>query len=276
MTGEEQAGATPTKGKENVVAVVVLLVILAVAVGFGLWNAGVFTPAPEPKVPAVTAPPAPPRVVVVPEKPKEWKWGITQAPDGLPATGIKKAWEDILEISLKEMKSAAENWQKDPDRTEIMVSYGLLQSFGQLELRELKEPFVAVFKSDLGPTFYQWALPAVKAMFSAMPQGDRDDYLRIIAYASGLLGRYSDHYQYELKYWEWLEKDGCYVWGMAQRESSADFPPCTVMFARVGPDGKTNPYRKVDAFIFRRVHFDGIGADWMKYWVDRAWYDLTH
>ncbi len=206
-----------------------------------------------------------------PEVKKPKPWGITMAPADLPRTGIAGvSWEDVLEKSLKEMKETAEWTLKRPERTEILVADGLLQSYGSVEPEKLREPALAIFKSPLATVAYKWAMPSVKAAFKALAPEDHAEYLKILDYASAYLSRFSkDYYLREVGYLESLKKGECYGLSAEHREFfGGGLPSCVPLFTRFGPDGKRNPYRKVEAFLFRRFHFDGIGADIMKAWLD--------
>ena len=134
---------------------------------------------------------------------------------------------------------------------------------------QLRKAAAAIYKSPLASAAYKWAMPSVKAAFKTMPERDQSDYLRILDYASSYLARLKEHYPAEVRYWESLEKGGCFSLN-AEQLKVVNPSYCTMLFTRFGPDGKSSSYRKVEAFIFRRVHFDGIGADLMKAWLDGA------
>ena len=262
--------------RENRIAAHIIGLFVGIVIGFaGYIGYQKLFKTPEP---AKSAPPqtsalvtstAPSAPQPQPEEKKPKPWSITPAPSDLPATGIKLSWEGVLERSLKEMVETPQQSRGSPYRTKYMVATGLLHSYGSVEPEKLRQSALAIFKSPLATAAYKWAMPSVKAAFKVLAPEDQADYLHILDYASAYLAKFKEHYPVEVRYWESLEKGGCYNLN-AEQLQYLNPPECIQLFTWFGPDGKSSPYRKVEAFIFRRVYSDGLGADLMKAWLDGA------
>ncbi len=167
---------------------------------------------------------------------------------------------------------------------EVMVAYGLLQ-LGNNPLPGLEfETIVRYFYENEAQRelVYKLALPSIKKAFRSMLDEDRADYLRILRHTSAYMTKFN--WKRETDYLLSLKRDGreCYSdeWGKKYYQlpsfmTTQDSYPCEILFTEYGPDGTENPYRKAEAFVFRRVAFDGWNLTEMKRILDRLIADLS-
>ncbi|MDP3771731.1 MAG: hypothetical protein Q8R16_05510, partial [bacterium] len=132
---------------------------------------------------------------------------------------------------------------------------------------------------------YDWAMPQAKIAWQMLPLEDQRIYLDILTHGQQYLATYN--HKRELAYLERLDAGKCPVpvWysdndgdGVdddhdgAIDEDVGKWDPkegCPRQFASVGPDGKENPYRKLETFFFRRAR-QGVKVADMRYWLDRV------
>lgn len=169
------------------------------------------------------------------------------------------------------------------DRRRVLSAYGVLQTdvidaggpYAWYDFRTLVLPLV--YRSDaLMERVYTWALPHVTRVRDALPAADRRSYLEIARHAQAYLRTFDE--QRELAYLHRLEQGQCAepITEQAELEdlramASPGYPtsPCTYHFTLEGPDGRDNSFRKVEAWIFRRIH-DGMPRARLQRYVDRV------
>ncbi|MEY4602376.1 MAG: hypothetical protein RL292_317 [Candidatus Parcubacteria bacterium] len=174
-------------------------------------------------------------------------------------------------------------------RLSVMTAYGILQGGSSpLDTKKLQQTVSEyIFKKDVArEVAYKWAQPIIKTVFKELESADRRDYLLILDHTSQYLGSFNlkreqEYYnsvaavmpkcrmpEWQQRYYKlprWMIPDGKYDY----------LRPCEVLFTQFGPDGKENPFRKIEAFIFRRVTADDWSPVTMKKLVDRLIADLT-
>lgn len=176
-----------------------------------------------------------------------------------------------------------------------MTAYGLLQTEngkawqifyfdGYFDKPSTPAEMRAIFRNDtMRRTFYNWVMPAAKRAFKSMPPKIQVEYLNILDHASGYLSRLDKTaYEAEVIYLAELKKGNCKneAWLRKRGIKLPEWMPngwdqktCDGIFTWFRPDGQETPYRKIEAFAFRRVR-EGVDARTQKFWVDKTIADL--
>ena len=226
----------------------------------------------------------------VPETEKPWM-GLPKAPARLPALPKGYSWEELLLNGLSEFS------YKNYDEADLIVAYGALQTSNpvvevivggdnfwlqpELQQKAAASPWAvrAVFRSSvLRRAAYAWAMPSIREAFRKMPAGQQGEYFRILEHAEGYLQAFD--YAREAEYFDELSRGRCQnaewrkVHGMEELPWWHESRNCLLLFTAFDPRGKESPYRKVEAFCFRRFNADGVGPQTQLYWVRRALADL--
>lgn len=196
------------------------------------------------------------------------------------------SWTELVLSAVESLTSAAgygdKGWERDY-QVSVLTAYGLLQVGGGIfdGERALSENF----RRQVLPQFYRspalleatyhWVKPNLEATFLKLPANDRTVYLEILVHAENYLAGFD--YAAERAYLGQLEQGKC------SRDEKSDGAwyaeywkqgACTHLFTRKGPDGHETPLRKLQAWIFRRVHTDKVPVEVMLSWVRRFRADL--
>ena len=197
------------------------------------------------------------------------------------------SWSRLLSEALSNFRSAPAMAREFQWRTEVLVAIGVLMAgeytpfdtanLGTLDFRQNVLP--TIYRSrTLQETAYQWAWPHFLESYRELPTNVQLDYLVVIAHAKSYLASFD--LERERAYWRSLEEGKCKepdagkMW-LAEYRARPGYAvsPCVPLFTRLGPDNKPNPYRKLEAFIFRRA-VDGWSIEDQLYWVDKVYDDL--
>ena len=185
-------------------------------------------------------------------------WTIAPAPKELP--DISMEWGKVLDKALLEFSLENHRWwyEKADDECRILVqvAYGLLQSDNFYWGAEFNETLKKFYNSPRHlRIMYRWALPSVRQVFRQLPRKERITYINILRHAK----KYAQSYNHK--------QEEAYL-----RKLKEDYNE--YQFAIRGPDDKKdNPYRKVEAFIFRRVR-DGMSIREIRKWIKVGIRDL--
>lgn len=184
-----------------------------------------------------------------------------------------------------------------PNEPDVNEAYGLLQA-GNSAVREYTtwtddlrtRVFPQIISSRrLGGLLYDWAMPHVKDAWRQLSPTDQRVYLGILEHGQRYLATYN--HRRELAYLQRLKRGDCDVprwwlrWysdndgdgvdddgnGQADEDVGHVYSKmeCIDEFMRSGPDGADTPYRKLEAFFFRRAQ-QGVKVADMRYWLDRV------
>lgn len=213
------------------------------------------------------------------------KLKIDEAPKEVPATQFVLSWAEFLALALSE-----ENSNVNPTGTEIernffsyrdievfknmdvaakeyaryrlqfLTSFGLFKNWSYWIDRDQLRPILKkiVHSAAFRDQAYNWASPHLKAGFREVSNPNRRDYIKILGYMEDRLNDWNQGR--EEKYLKALEEKTCET----KKWRDANFVPperyngwtgesCLGLFIHLNHNGKENPLRKVDAFIFRRV-----------------------
>lgn len=208
----------------------------------------------------------------------------TTSPEEINQIASSELWDGLLKMGVSNFYHRADTYTWDPwccakgtqKSKECQIVYGALAPedfWGYVPkdywFREpgcdpgepnnrLKKILFSVMKSDhLMTLTYQWLSPYYKETFLKLTPESQQIYLEALTHAQEYLLTFD--YKKELAY---LEK--------IKAENLKEDPECadpTYGFAYSGPDGKTK-FRKVEAFIFRRVHNHDMTVERLKKWAD--------
>lgn len=191
--------------------------------------------------------------------------------------------EDLKHYSLREYSDIPEVQRRARDKTRsIMAVYGIVNN--EVVPSELEKPLQAIFTNSTSrEVAYKLATPSIKRALVSLPERDRNDYVGILRHASAYLGSfnlaaetmYLASLAGDCKSNEWQQK---YYplpeWWKNANEGSGEYFNCAYLFTNHGPNGKRNPYRKVEAFLYRRA-MNGWDVTAMKFMLDRLIADLS-
>ena len=136
---------------------------------------------------------------------------------------------------------------------EAMVAYGIFQTGNNpLDQHEVAKIAKHLFVTPmLREAAYKASLPSIKRALNAMPSADRQDYLGVLRHTSEYMATFNLNREDE-----WLTTEGAEA------------------FTLFGPGRKPTPYRKAEAFVYRRVK-EGWKLAEMKQVLDRLIADLS-
>lgn len=161
---------------------------------------------------------------------------------------------------------------------EVMVAYGIFQT-GNNPVRQsyLKHAVTLLWQERLRETAYRLTVPSIREALVTMPRKDRDDYLGILRHTSAYMATFN--LARETEYLTYLKGSACQVDEKYRKEAYQNrtlgiISKCDEFFTIFGPDGKRNPYRKTEAFVYRRVA-EGWKLAEMKRVLDRLIADLS-
>ncbi|MEK7175861.1 MAG: hypothetical protein AAB695_00610 [Patescibacteria group bacterium] len=162
---------------------------------------------------------------------------------------------------------------------QVMVAYGIFQlGNNPVRMDWLKRAVTLLWASASRETAYRLTVPSIKKALALMPREDREDYLRILRHTSRYMATFD--FAREEQYLTNLEAGGCTAEAWQKKHFKLPYwfvgsrGNCKVLFTTYGPDGKENPYRKAEAFVYRRVE-EGWDIHDMKQVLDRLIADLS-
>lgn len=203
------------------------------------------------------------------------------------------SWAKLLQGALRSFLIEPSIYAGQPH---VYVGYGLLQGgnapaigyypalSADLRVRALPQ----IYRSQaLLKLVYAWAMPHLKQAWQQLSPSDQRIYMNAFEHGQQYLARY--RHDLELTYLRTLERGECYPpeWlsdhdhdgvdddhdGKVDEDEWKPTEWCPNLFTMLGPDGKYNPYRKLEAFFFRRAR-DGMKVSQMRYWLSRVVVDL--
>lgn len=204
------------------------------------------------------------------------------------------SWANVLKLALVQFVRAPRMHEdifshaafasgQGDDRRRILTAYGILQADfmdagGPQTWYDFRRTTLErIYRSEaLMERVYTWALPHVTRVRSALPFDDRASYLDIAWHARQYLATFDE--AAEVAYLRRLEQGQCERpltdpsatrWFRDMARPGYPPSPCTYVFTRRGPDGRDRPYRKVEAWIFRRLHDEMPRARLQRY-LDRV------
>lgn len=207
------------------------------------------------------------------------------------------SWAWVLREALGRFANAQHNYanfgREDPTAaTRIAIGYGLLsvESYhdgeGPATTRSFLRRVLPQFwrSPRLLEQAFTWAMPHVVRVWRDTPISlrpeDHEVYLQILRHARTYLANFN--YQTELAYLRRLERGECESprmsagWVRWERDllrPGYRASRCTYRFTQYSPDGQENPYRKLEAWIFRRAH-DGVPVPLMRRYLERILAEL--
>lgn len=211
---------------------------------------------------------------------------------GYPSTS---SWAKVLRSALDAFVAVPRTYDDtEQQRIQTSVAYGILQTvdggLGEYsgdthhDFRSRVLPFVLRSRRLTGIA-YDWAMPHLRGAWQELPPDAQRIYLGILEHGQRYLSTFSmkreQAYLAQLQRGvcdppEWLrdnDSDGVDDDGDGQIDEDAGrWDPkrdCERQFVARGPDGEQNPYRKLEAFVFRRVQ-QGVAVADMKLWLDRV------
>lgn len=160
-----------------------------------------------------------------------------QVPKGIPQLSKKVTWPEMLRMGLDQLDPSP--WGPG---IHIKVAYGVLQSgtlTGEPSFKQLAKKVSAIvgqiYKNPrLQKVMWKWASPSLRRAFAKLKKKDQQDYLKIFHYAAQYTLRHN--HPAEKRYYDRLKKAG------KLRD-----------FTSKNRFGKSSDYRKVEAFVYRRV-----------------------
>ncbi|MCX6739868.1 MAG: hypothetical protein NTZ49_01400 [Candidatus Parcubacteria bacterium] len=201
-------------------------------------------------------------------------WNISPVPKGIPSIGDGN-WEKVLKLALDSFYSKSKEgyhfYSQVNDRKKAVLVMGLLYSGNLWEgvpedlccsprtsLENCPNPklkkavFETIHTAKYRQIAYPWASAYFNKAFLALPKEEQLVWREIVDYAVDLLRHYD--YKKELAYYQRLKatpSDSC---GLIPDRDSEGRCTETWKFIDYKPDGTYHHYRKLDAFIFRRIH----------------------
>lgn len=198
-------------------------------------------------------------------------------------------WETILEEALDNMLSTGTTYRHGAETLpiSILVAYGVLQAgnnpaFDRWEgcSRSLRRKVLPIiYKSPkLQEELYDWAMPVTQQRFSWLSREEQLAYMAILDHARKYLRTFD--YHKEVEYYEGLAGEWCEDEDWYDQNGEDHSEDCTRYFTSHGPDDdrnskSSNPYRKIEAWIFRRANRGEMSPATMLKWVEKAIADLT-
>jgi len=192
-----------------------------------------------------------------PQKP----WTIKKAPDELSER--TNGWEDMLDTCIYDFFNARENAEElyeannykctmENFRILYKVSRGILIDNTDDEIDFLDwveedkktddksyKKFISSFR--LLSILYEWVMPPVKQTFQLLDKRDQIEYMDILNHTIRYTNKYN--HERELNYLTWLQ----------YRAKAKNDPSIENLFIERNPSNIISPYRKIEAFVFRRV-----------------------
>ncbi len=199
-------------------------------------------------------------------------WIIAPAPKELPELMNKAKWEDALRAQVNsfyknpEIYADAKQYDTTYWKTVILV-YGLLtptNNYSTLPNYNEKggydnfmEKLHEVLSSEkLRKIMYKWAKPTFIQAYKKLSLENKAVYKELIELGVERINNFD--YEEELAYWEKLkeeEKEYNFTWRNSKEEAVK--------------------FRKLDAFIFRRMHMDGMTKEQVKEWALQIQKDIN-
>jgi hypothetical protein len=192
-------------------------------------------------------------------------------------------WVNVLDGAVHAMTRTPESWGNDPA---VMTAYGVLQT--QMGVLDTAPQFTYSFRRETLKTIYttpalreaayKWAMPSIRDAFRTLPSAGKAEYLRIGIHAREYLDTFNP--EREQVYLDGLNQGKCRnsEWragfGLSDMAYNKMGTRCPAFFTSYDTSGKESPYRKVEAFCFRR-YIDGVDVDTLKILIDRVLTDLT-
>ncbi|OHA91354.1 MAG: hypothetical protein A2758_02755 [Candidatus Zambryskibacteria bacterium RIFCSPHIGHO2_01_FULL_49_18] len=214
---------------------------------------------------------------------------------------IKGGWREVVSISLYYFVSEPQTYNEKEELNDseygdipevrrrarnhtrrVMIAYGIFQT-GNNPIRQeyLTRAVTFLWKNDSREMAYRLTVPSIKRALAAMPRQDRNDYLRILRHTSTYMATFD--LKREVQYLTSLRDENC-TSAEWQKKYYSNLPKwvepgkgyygCEHLFTILGPDGKSNPYRKAETFVYRRVA-QGWKLAEMKQVLDRLIADLS-
>lgn len=227
---------------------------------------------------------------------KYWQVPVTE----LERCGYKPLdldWADVVTSAIEQLKrepATYADWlQQDPSlRVPLLTAYALLQT-GNGPIFDRERDLTETFRRQVLPQLYRspslleavyaWVKPKLLAKFVQVDSENRAAYLDILRHGERYLASFN--YAQERAYLARLERGQCKndhkpEWWDETRDGMRGWAEywkqdvCVLLFTHQDPNGRTNPYRKLETFIFRRVHTDKVPVVLMQRWVSRFRADL--
>ena len=221
-----------------------------------------------------------------------------------PPVKLGLTWQEIVGLGLHYFVSEpalySESWYLDGhsfksfketdkarqlirhERLQLLVAYGLLQvGNSPLDPSRLKPSATAIFnKTTDRDLVYHLVLPSLKIALTQLPNTDKQQYISILRHTRVYMDSFNANRESEYLAgisnpdWDCRTQE----WQKRHYKLSANLLDrgfrCEGLFTMFGPDGKDNPYRKAEAFVYRRVKNDGWSISTMKTMLDRLLADL--
>jgi hypothetical protein len=165
----------------------------------------------------------------------------------------------------------------------VMAVYGILQTD---LINEGGTETWYDFRTNVIPRIYAserlldqafvWAMPHLNRVWQVLPTADQTNYRLILRHAREYAANFDE--AAEVAYLHRLEQGTCehplrdassMTWFQLHVRAGYPASACTYQFAHSGPDGHETPYRKVEAWVFRRIH-DGMPRERLLRYLDRV------
>lgn len=206
-------------------------------------------------------------------------WEIPPAPESFPSLKYGGKWEAVLDAAVSAFYENPAIYDKVPSSTDpgllerdpayfrqIVAAYGVLRpanNYNKLPnynkagaYDDMMLQLFEIMKSDeLRDVAYKWAKPVYIEAFKKIPDDYQRIYIEIGKHAVDYLDDFS--YRKEKRYLKKLRK--------ANEEWK---------FTIYAPDGSKPVYRKIEAFIYRRIDHKDMSKKELQEWAKRLLADL--
>ena len=212
---------------------------------------------------------------------------ISKAPEGLPKIppGFY-SWENIKQIIITNITSAPSKFASFNGRRtdvsakkgdkffkDLLLAYGILNPGWWAEDKKtpIEQIWTTILSGKLRQILYDWCKEECLSEFSKLSPYHQDVYIEIAEHAQDYLNNFS--YARELRYLEEIRLKNSLDTTMTEAILSNPEYYRDMGFTWYGPDGSSE-FRKIECFIFRRVHNNQITVDEMIKLVSQIISDL--
>ena len=222
--------------------------------------------------------------------------------------GEVDGWEELLFLQLQSMEEEPRVYDKYLEKApEIAVVYGVLGTGNIMPFGSTspwnegwkRPPFLTktlptIYRSKrLMKLTYNWAIPIIQKRFAKLPHHHQEIYLKALRVAEDFLKKGNEGMHRERKYLHRLRNHNCagldahvdeWSWDRmphlkksAIKEGRTEEQWCDEgKFTYLDPEGRERgDFGKVEAFLFRRWHYDKVPISTMLLYTNRLLRDLS-
>jgi hypothetical protein len=186
--------------------------------------------------------------------------------DGQALPEEESTWEWMLHFAVKNFTSTSavgRGWEEEDHKDVVQIVYGMLYTLSwSVDIDNshefLRETLGDIYSSRvLQRLLFAWAMPVIEDAYTEMPPDEARVYLGALYYAREYLTK-RWNYKRERTHLEQLERGECDRPAKCQENPHGWRCDCIDRFVDVDPKGVARPFRKIEAWFFRRQHLDGV------------------